>query len=67
MPKQKTRKGVVKRFKTTGTGKVKRRKAFARHLMTDKTAKRKRQLRQGATVSSVDAKRIRGMLPNKAR
>ncbi len=65
MPKQKTRKGVVKRFKTTGTGKVKRRKAFARHLMTDKTAKRKRNLRQGTMVSSVDAKRIRAMLPNK--
>lgn len=65
MPKQKTRKGVVKRFKTTGTGKVKRRKAFARHLMTDKSAKRRRQLRHGTTVASVDAKRIRQMLPNK--
>jgi large subunit ribosomal protein L35 len=67
MPKQKTRKGVVKRFKLTGTGKVRRRKAFARHLMTDKSAKRKRKLRQGTTVSSVESKRIRGMLPNKAR
>ena len=65
MPKQKTRKGVVKRFKTTGTGKIKRRKAFARHLMTDKTSKRKRQLRHGGTVSSADAKRIRAMLPGK--
>jgi len=63
MPKQKTRKGVVKRFKTTGSGKVKRRKAFARHLMTDKTAKRKRQLRHGASVAPADAKRIRSMLP----
>jgi len=67
MPKQKTRKGVVKRFKLTGTGKVRRRKAFARHLMTDKSAKRKRQLRQGTTVSAVDEKRSRGMLPNTAR
>ncbi len=65
MPKQKTRKGVVKRFKLTASGKVKRRKAFARHLMTDKTSKRKRQLRQGTMVSSVDAKRIRSMLPSK--
>ncbi len=65
MPKQKTRKGVVKRFKTTGTGKIMRRKAFARHLMTDKTSKRKRQLRHGTTVSSADAKRIRTMLPGK--
>ena len=62
MPKQKTRKGVVKRFKLTASGKVKRRKAFARHLMTDKTSKRKRQLRQGTTVAKVDAKRIRTML-----
>ena len=65
MPKQKTRKGVVKRFKTTGTGKVRRRKAYARHLMTDKNAKRKRRLRKGATVSSADMKRMRAMLPNK--
>ena len=65
MPKQKTRKGVVKRFKLTASGKVKRRKAFARHLMTDKTSKRKRQLRQGTLVSSVDAKRIRTMLASK--
>ena len=65
MPKQKTRKGVVKRFKVTGTGKVKRRKAFARHLMTDKSAKRKRRLRQGAMVASADMKRMRMMLPNK--
>ena len=65
MPKMKTRKGVVKRFKLTASGKVKRRKAFARHLMTNKTSKRKRQLRQGTMVSSVDAKRIRSMLPSK--
>ena len=65
MPKIKTRKGVVKRFKLTASGKVKRRKAFARHLMTNKTSKRKRQLRQGTMVSSVDAKRIRSMLPSK--
>jgi large subunit ribosomal protein L35 len=65
MPKQKTRKGVVKRFKLTRTGKVKRRRAFARHLMADKSAKRKQRLRQGATVSSADMKRIRAMLPNR--
>ena len=62
MPKQKTRKGVVKRFKLTATGKVKRRKAYARHLMTDKTSKRKRALRQGTTVAPADAKRIRAMI-----
>jgi large subunit ribosomal protein L35 len=62
MPKQKTRKGIVKRFKLTATGKVKRRRAFGRHLMTDKTPKRKRSLRQGALVSRADAKRVRAMM-----
>lgn len=62
MPKLKTRKGVVKRFKLTGTGKVKRRRAYGRHLMTDKTSKRKRSLRRGALASSTDAKRIRAMM-----
>jgi large subunit ribosomal protein L35 len=62
MPKQKTRKGVVKRFKLTASGKVTRRKAYARHLMTDKTTKRKRQLRHGTMVAAADAKRVRKML-----
>jgi large subunit ribosomal protein L35 len=65
MPKQKTRKGVAKRFKKTASGKVKRRQAYGRHLATDKTSKRKRQLRHGTTVSPADAKRIRLMLPGK--
>ncbi|MBN1917324.1 MAG: 50S ribosomal protein L35 [Verrucomicrobia bacterium] len=62
MPKQKTRKGVVKRFKLTATGKVKRRRAFGRHLMTDKTSKRKRNLRQGTLVAPADEKRISAMI-----
>jgi large subunit ribosomal protein L35 len=65
MPKQKTRKGIVKRFKLTATGKVKRRRAFGRHLMTDKTSKRKRSLRHGALVSRADAKRVRTMMQGK--
>jgi large subunit ribosomal protein L35 len=65
MPKQKTRKGVVKRFKTTGTGKIRRRRACARHLMTDKSAKRKRHLRHGLEVSAADRKRVREMLEGK--
>ena len=46
MPKMKTHKGAKKRFKVTGTGKVKRQKAFKSHILTKKTSKRKRHLRR---------------------
>ena len=46
MPKMKTHKGATKRFKITGTGKVKRNKAFKSHILTKKTSKRKRNLRR---------------------
>jgi len=52
MPKMKTHKGATKRFKTTGSGKVKRFKAFKSHILTKKTAKRKRRLRQPGVVST---------------
>ena len=58
MPKQKTRKPVAKRFKITGTGKIKRACAGRGHLLSGKTRKRKRQLRKGALVSASDYKRI---------
>ena len=58
MPKQKTRKSVAKRFKITGTGKIKRSSAGRGHLLSGKTRKRKRQLRKGALVSASDYKRI---------
>ena len=48
MPKLKTHKGAAKRFKKTGTGKVKRRHAFARHILTSKSRSRKRRLGQSA-------------------
>ena len=51
MPKMKTHKGATKRFKLTGTGKVKRMKAFKSHILTKKTSKRKRRLRQGTTIT----------------
>ncbi|MBN1587358.1 MAG: 50S ribosomal protein L35 [Candidatus Omnitrophica bacterium] len=50
MPKLKTRKGVAKRFKITGTGKVVRRKGGSSHLMTGKSAKTRRKLRQSQIV-----------------
>ena len=64
MPKMKTRKSAAKRFKTTGSGKLKRNKAFGRHLMTSKTSKRKRSLRKSGLVSSTEARRVRIMLPH---
>ena len=48
MPKMKTHKGAAKRFRKTGTGKLKRAKAFKSHILTKKSAKRKRNLRKGA-------------------
>ena len=63
MPKMKTNKSVAKRFKITGTGKVTRRKAGARHLMTCKSSKVKRNLRQGALASAAETKKIKAMMP----
>jgi large subunit ribosomal protein L35 len=63
MPKQKTSRGAAKRFKLTGTGKLKRRKAYLRHILTTKTRKQKRNLRQAAVVDQTNAKAIRRLLP----
>ena len=62
MPKMKTNKSVAKRFKVTGKGKVKRMKAFKSHILTKKSAKRKRRLRKPDLAAPGDAKRIRRML-----
>ena len=64
MPKMKTHRGAAKRFKKTGTGKITRSRSNKQHILTKKSAKRKRKLRQSALVDSVDAKRVRQMLPN---
>jgi len=61
--KLKTHRGAAKRFSLTKNGKVKRNKAFARHILTKKSAKRKRNFRKGATVSDGEAKTIRRLLP----
>ena len=52
MPKMKTHRGAKKRFKVTGSGKVRRFKAFKCHILTKKTSKRKRRLRQGGLVAT---------------
>lgn len=62
MPKMKTNSGAKKRFSLTGTGKVKRKKAFASHILTKKSQKRKRNLRKGTIVDAADAKRAKRMI-----
>jgi large subunit ribosomal protein L35 len=63
MPKIKTLRAAAKRFKKTATGKFKRRQAFHSHILTKKTSKRKRHLREEKIVSSADAKNVERMLP----
>lgn len=62
MAKMKSHRGASKRFKITGTGKVKRHKAYKSHILTKKTAKRKRGLRQSTLLTSADEKRIKKVL-----
>ena len=61
--KLKTHKGAAKRFKVTGTGKIRRAKAFKSHILTKKSTKRKRHLRKGGLVSDGDLEQVRRMLP----
>jgi len=63
MPKMKTHRGAAKRFKITGTGKIKRSKAYKSHILTKKSPKRKRQLAQSTLVDKSDSKRIKRLLP----
>ncbi len=65
MPKMKTHSGAKKRFKITKNGKVKRAHANASHILTKKTTKRKRGLRQGAYADVTNAATIRKMIPYK--
>jgi large subunit ribosomal protein L35 len=58
MPKQKTHKGIKRRFKLTASGKATHRSAYRGHLLSGKNAKRKRQLRNSGIVDGADAKSI---------
>jgi large subunit ribosomal protein L35 len=62
MPKQKTHRGAAKRFEITGTGKIRRRRAFGNHILEKKSPKRKRRLGAPDVVSEADTKRIRRLL-----
>jgi large subunit ribosomal protein L35 len=63
MPKLKTHKGAAKRFKLTGTGKVKRGRSHLRHILTSKSKKRKRNLGSPALVSDGDKRKVKRMIP----
>lgn len=63
MPKIKTNSGAAKRFKKTASGKIKRGCAFTSHILTSKTRKCKRNLRQGGLVAAADAKNIAQLIP----
>lgn len=63
MPKMKTSRAAAKRFKVTGTGKLVRNKAYKRHILTKKTAKRKRNLRKDIVMDETNVKTMKKILP----
>lgn len=63
MPKLKTHKGAAKRFKKTGTGKIKRSKAYKSHLLTGKTSRRTRHLRKSGLIDKTNLDNIKKLLP----
>jgi len=63
MPKMKTRRGAAKRFGLTAKGKVKRNKAYASHILTKKTTKRKRGLRKSGLLNKSDMNGIKKLIP----
>jgi large subunit ribosomal protein L35 len=63
VPKIKSNRAAMKRFKVTGSGKVKRSRGFKSHLLSSKGKKRKRRLRQSTMVSAAETKNIRKLVP----
>ena len=63
MPKMKSKSAAKKRFRATGTGKIKRQTAYRRHILTKMSKKRKRQLRMNSYVDKTQTHQIRNMLP----
>ena len=63
MPKVKTSRAAAKRFKKTGTGQLKRMKAYKSHILTKKSQKRKRNLRKAVEVDATNAKMMKRILP----
>ena len=65
MPKLKTHRGAAKRFSFTGSGKIKRSKAYKSHILNKKSRKTKRNLRQIGYISKADAAAVKALIPNK--
>ena len=63
MPNIKTNRAAAKRFKVTGTGKLKRNKAYKSHILTKKSTKRKRNLRQATITDATNVKNMKKVLP----
>ena len=63
MPKMKSNSGAAKRFKRTGSGKIRKNSAFTSHILTTKTTKRKRNLRKSSIMAQSDTKRIKVLIP----
>jgi large subunit ribosomal protein L35 len=63
MPKMKTKRGAAKRFKATGSGKIKRAQAFTSHILTSKSTKRKRNLRKAGLVDCTNVASVKRMVP----
>ena len=63
MPKMKSNRAAAKRFKASASGKIRRSKAYARHILTSKTTKQKRGLRSPSTVDSTNVKAVKRLLP----
>ena len=63
MPKMKTSRAAAKRFKVTGTGKLKRNKAYKRQILTKKTTKTKRNLRKATMTDETNVKNMKKILP----
>ena len=63
MPKMKTSRAAAKRFKLTGTGKLKRNKAYKRHILTKKSTKNKRNLRHAVMTDETNIKNMKKILP----
>ncbi len=63
MPKMKTKSAAAKRFKKTGTGKLKRNKAYKSHILTKKSTKRKRNLRKSTVTDETNVKNMKKILP----
>lgn len=63
MPKHKTNRGAAKRFRKTASGKIKRKKAYLRHILTKQDQKTKRNLRAPGLIAASDKKEVRKLLP----